>query len=258
MAPRERTEAPAAASPQGPSGAPATESAGVEALIGRLRDSGIAQGRAEADALVAEARGEAAEIVAAARREADEIVVRAKEEGGKTSAAAQGALALASRDTVLAMESQLVDHFHNMLRRLVKGTLEDPAFLQRLILEVAGTAAPKQGRVEVLLPATVTSLDELRKKPEEAKPGSLMHFVLSAGAGMLREGVTFGVSEDVQAGIRVKLVGEDMHVELTEGAVSQLLLQHMLPRFRALLRGAVVVDASAGRPADAGRKAAAR
>jgi len=29
---------------------------------------------------------------------------------------------------------------------------------------------------------------------------------------------------------------------LTESAVSQLLLRHMLPRFRALLRGAVLVD----------------
>jgi len=31
---------------------------------------------------------------------------------------------------------------------------------------------------------------------------------------------------------------------LTESALSELLLQHMLPRFRALLRGAVVVDRS--------------
>ena len=248
MARGQRSEPPAAGS--------IPESAGVDALIRRLRDSGIAQGRAEADALVTAARQEAAEIVSAARREAEEIVVRAKEEGEKISAAAQGALALASRDTVLAMESQLVDHFHNMLRRLVKGTLEDPAFLQRLILEVAGTASPRQGRVEVLLPATVTSLDELRKKPEEAKPGSIMHFVLSAGAGMLREGVTFGVSDDFQAGMRVKLEGEDMHVELTEGAISQLLLRHMLPRFRALLRGAVAVDA--GAVPEAGKKEAAR
>jgi V/A-type H+/Na+-transporting ATPase subunit E len=258
MAPEQRNEAAAAGTATGTAAAAAAESAGVEALIGRLRDSGIAQGRAEADALVAAARQEAAELVAAARREAEAIVITAKEEGGKVKAAAQDALALASRDTVLAMESQLVDLFQNMLRRLVKGTLEDPTFLQRVILEVAGAAAPQGGRIQVLLPTTVTSLDDLRKTPEEATPGSLMHFVLSAGAGMLREGVTFGASDDIQAGIRVKLLGEDMHVELTEGAISQLLLQHMLPRFRALLRGAVVVDAGAGRPTDAGRKAAAR
>jgi V/A-type H+-transporting ATPase subunit E len=259
MAREQRSEAPAAEAVQGSAAGPGAESAGVEALIGRLRDSGIAQGRAEADALVSAARQEAAEIVVAAHRQAEAILVQAKEEGGKLKAAAQDALALASRDTVLAMESQLVDLFHNMLRRLVKGTLEDPAFLQRMILEVAGSAAPEGGgHLEVLLPATVISLDELRKRPEVATPGTLMHFVLSAGGGLLREGVTFGVSEDVQAGIRVKLVGEDMQVELTDGAISQLLLQHMLPRFRALLRGAVAVDTGGGKQAEEGRKAAPR
>jgi V/A-type H+-transporting ATPase subunit E len=254
MAREQRSEAPASGSV--PGAAATAESAGVEALIGRLRDDGIAQGKAEADALVSAARQEAAGIVAAARQQADAILVQAKEEGGKLKAAAEDALALASRDTVLAMESQIVDLFHNMLRRLVKGALDDPAFLQRLILEVAGAAAPQGGRLEVLLPPTVVSLDELRQRPEAATPGSLMHFVLSAGAGLLREGVTFGVSEDVQAGIRVKLVGEDIQVELTDGAISQLLLQHMLPRFRALLRGAVVVESGTERHTGDGRGAA--
>jgi V/A-type H+-transporting ATPase subunit E len=61
---------------------------------------------------------------------------------------------------------------------------------------------------------------------------------------MLREGVGFGVAEDGKPGILVKLVGEDMQIDLTEGAISQLLLRHMLPRFRAVLHGAVVRSGS--------------
>jgi V/A-type H+-transporting ATPase subunit E len=240
------------------SAVPKAESAGVESLIGRLRDQGIAQGKAEAEALVTAARQHAAELVAAARREAEEIVVRAKAEGAKLKVAAEDALRLATRDAILAMESDLIDHFQSMLRRLVKGTLEDPGFLQRLILEVAGRAAPQGGRLEVLLPAALVSLDDLRKRPEQAKAGTLMHFVLSAGGDMLREGVTFGVSDEVQAGIRVKLEGEDMHVELAEGAVGQLLLQHMLPRFRALLRGAVATEAGTSQQAGPAGKLAPR
>ena len=45
------------------------ESAGVESLIGRLRDEGIAQGRSQAEALVTAAQQQAADIVAAAKRE---------------------------------------------------------------------------------------------------------------------------------------------------------------------------------------------
>jgi V/A-type H+-transporting ATPase subunit E len=75
-----------------------------------------------------------------------------------------------------------------------------------------------------------------------------MHFVLSSGGGMLREGVSFGSTDQIENGIRVKLTGDDMHVELTANAVGEYLLAHMLPRFRALLRGAVVLDGAPPQP----------
>ena len=236
-------------------GTPTVESAGVENLIGRLRDEGIAQGRSQADALVTAAQTQAADIVAAAQREADAILVKAKEEAGKLKAAGEDAIRLAMRDTILALEGDLLKEFVDRLRRLVKGVLADPAFLQRLILEVAGRVAPTgEQRAEVLLPAELVSLEDLQRKPEEATPGSLMHFVLSLGGGMLREGMYCGVSEDGEAGIHVRLVEEDVQIDVTESAISQLLLRHMLPRFRALLRGAVVVDQGQAQPtAAAGR-----
>ena len=222
--------------------APAVESAGVESLIGRLRDEGITQGRTQAEALVTAAQQQAAELVATAQKEAEAILVRAKEEAGKLKAAGEDAIRLAMRDTILAVEGDLLKEFGDRLRRLVKGVLADPAFLQRLILEVAGRVAPTSAQAELLLPAALVSLEDLQSTPEEATPGTLMHFVLSLGGGMLRDGMHFGVSEDGEAGIRVRLVEEDVQIDVTESAISQLLLRHMLPRFRALLRGAVVVN----------------
>jgi V/A-type H+-transporting ATPase subunit E len=233
---------------------PAAESAGVESLIGRLRDEGITQGRQQAEALVTEAQQQAANLVATAQQEADAILVKAKEEAEKLKAAGEDAIRLAMRDTILAMEGDLLKEFTDRLRRLVKGALTDPEFLQRLMLEVAGRAAPTAESAELLLPAELVTLEDLQSKPEEATPGTLMHFVLSLGGGMLRDGMQFGVSEDGEAGIRVRLVDEDVQVDLTESAISQLLLRHMLPRFRALLRGAVVVDQGQAQPtAAAGR-----
>lgn len=237
--------------------APATESSGVEGLIGRLRDQGIAEGRSQAEALVAAAEQRAADMVQAARQEAEAILASAHEEAGKQRTAGEDAIRLAMRDTILSMESDLIEEFSSRLQRMVKGVLADPAFLQRLILQVAGRTAPAQsaGPAELLLPEEVVSLDDLRRGPEEAKPGTLMHFVLSMGGGMLREGMSFGVADDGEAGIRVRLVKEDMQIDLTEGAVSRLMLRHMLPRFRALLRG-VAPDARSGKDAAPGKKAA--
>jgi V/A-type H+/Na+-transporting ATPase subunit E len=170
--------------------------------------------------------------------------VKAKEEAGKLKAAGESAIGLAMRDTLLSLEGEIVKEFRNKLVHLIKGLLVDPAFLQRLILEVASKAAPvsRGKRVELLLPAEVFSLEDLRRKPEEATPGTLMHFVLSLGGGMLRDGLSFGVSDDGEPGIRVRLVEDDVRIDLTESAISELLLSHLLPRFRALLRGKVLVD----------------
>jgi V/A-type H+/Na+-transporting ATPase subunit E len=223
---------------------PAVESAGVENLIERLRDDGIAQGRSQAEALVSAAQKQASDIVAAAQREADAILVKAKQEAGKLKAAGETAIGLAMRDAILSLENELVNEFRNRLVNLIKGLLTDPAFLQRLILEVASKAAPaSMGKpVELLIPADIVSLEDLQRKPEAAVPGTLMHFVLSMGGGMLREGIRFGVAEDAEAGIRVCLVDDEVRIDLTESAISDLLLRHMLPRFRALLRGKVMID----------------
>jgi V/A-type H+/Na+-transporting ATPase subunit E len=234
--------------------AQAAESAGVESLISRLRDEGLRQGRQQADVLVTEAQQQAADIVATAQQAAEAMLTQTKEEAGKLKAAGEDAIRLAMRDTILALEGDLLKAFTDRLHRLVKGALTDPAFLQRLILEIAGRSAPTNEQAEVLFPAELVSLEDLQSKPEEATPGTLMHFVLSLGGGMLREGMHFGVSEDGEAGIRVRLVDEDMQIDLTESAISELLLRHMLPRFRALLRGAVVVDHGQAQPtAAAGR-----
>jgi V/A-type H+-transporting ATPase subunit E len=226
-----------------PKGA-AVESAGVESLIGRLRDQGIAQGQNQADALVTAAQLKAADIIAAAKREAEALAAKAKEEAAKLKGAGEDTIRLAMRDTILSMEGDLLKGFTERLRRLVKGVLADPAFLQRLILEVASRAAPATAGkpAELLLPAELVSLEDLRRKPEAATPGTLMHFVLDLGGGMLRDGMSFGVADDGEAGIRVRLVDEDVQIDMTETAVTELLLRHMLPRFRALLRGAVAAD----------------
>ncbi|HEU4616786.1 MAG TPA: hypothetical protein VFV10_02040 [Gammaproteobacteria bacterium] len=232
------------------------ESTGVEALIGRLREEGITQGRSQADALVSEAERKAAGIVADARRQAEAVIAQATNDAAKLKAGADDAIRLAMRDTILALEGDMLKAFTERLRGLVKGVLADPAFLERLILEVAGRASKTGERGELLLPPELVSLEDLQKSPEAAKPGTLMHFVLSLGGGVLREGMRFGVAPGGEGGILVRLVDEDVEIDLTDSSITELLLKHMLPRYRALLRGAVAPDGQEPAAADARKDAA--
>ncbi|MGD1074513.1 MAG: hypothetical protein ABR903_00330 [Thermodesulfovibrionales bacterium] len=249
MAQKEQIESSEAASKLASEGATQTAvvESGVESLIGRLRDQGIEQGRSQAEALVAAAQKQAADIVAEANRKAEAILATGGQEAKKLKASGEDSLRLAMRDTILSMEGDLIKEFTSKLRRMVQGVLSEPDFLRSLILEIARRVAPEPsaGRLEMLLPAEFITLDDLRRKPEEAKPGTLMHFVVTMGGDMLREGMSFSVAaDDAEAGIRIRLVDEDVQIDMTEGAVSRLLLRHMLPRFRALLRGMVAESGS--------------
>jgi V/A-type H+-transporting ATPase subunit E len=122
--------------------------------------------------------------------------------------------------------------------------MDQEDFLRKLILEVAGRAREQTGldsgqSVEVLLPRALVGLEELRRKPLELREGSLSHFVLSVAGNVLAEGVTFGAAGDDARGIRLHLEGKNVQIELTDEAVASLLLQHLQPRFRAILEGTV-------------------
>lgn len=219
-------------------------SKGVETLISRLRDEGVASGRREAERLVSEAETHAREILAKADASSKAQVTSAAEEAAALRRAGEEALRIAARDAVLELKEHLARRFADEVGKVVSGTLRDEEMLKHLILAVAGRArtegeADKSNSVEVELPRAVVGLDDLRRNPEELKAGSLTHFVAASAAGMLREGVVFTRAEGDDGGIRLKLLDRGISIDLTDKAVAHLLLAHLQPRFRALLEGVV-------------------
>jgi V/A-type H+/Na+-transporting ATPase subunit E len=234
MSERELTETPLDGLP----------SSGVEALIERLRDEGVANGRRQADELIAEARHESEQILADAKAEAEAILRQARSEAEMVRNAGEEALRTAMRDTVLKMKGHLSTRFSEEVRRLVAADMAQETFLERLILEVAGrtrrdAGLDKADKIEILLPEDVVGLEELRRHPEKLREGSLSHFVLSVANGLLRDGVELRSSDRLEGGIRIILQGGEIQVNLTPDKVAEVLLEHLHPRFRAILEGTV-------------------
>ena len=219
-------------------------SSGVDELIAKLRDEGVSAGRAEADSIVGDARARAQKILDKANADARERIEAARKESDAYRAAGEAALKTAMRDTVLDMKTALMERFSSDLKRLVSHQMQDPEVLKQMILEVAGrTRADGEvgdaDELEVILPEEVVGLEELRVNPEELLKGRLTKFVLGLTGKMLREGVAFSGSQDIAAGIQIQLKDKDITLDLTEKAVAALLLQHLQPRFRAILEGIV-------------------
>ena len=215
---------------------------GVETLIQRLREEGVNEGKNEAGKLLSDAESRAKWVVSQAQEEAARILKSAREDAQRQKTATEEAMQVAARDALLSVKTDLTHQFAHKVRRLVSENVSKEDLLQKMILEVVGRMRGEidgNEPAEVILPRDVVGVEDLRRRPEELREGSLSKFVLAEAGDMVREGVRFGVSEDDEGGLRISLKGGDLTLDLTDKAVAQLILQHLQPRFRALLEGIV-------------------
>lgn len=196
---------------------------GVQELITRLKDDGVKAGQDEAQRVIKEAQEKASSLITQARNEAEELLgsTRTKIEVEKN--AANESLKMAIRDTKLMLESKLKARFADHVKHLVSMELEDNGFLKQLVLTVAGISCsgiPEDKELEVLV--AKEKLDPL---------------VLEISGTMLRKGIEIKPFETDNAGIRIHMKGEEVEIDLSDNAITEILLKYLLPRYRAILTG---------------------
>ncbi len=214
----------------------ARQSYGVQDLIARIRDDGVQAGTRRAEEIVAEAKREAARLVAEARAEAEEAQHKAAREIESYKHAALESLKHAARDTRLQLEAEVLANFESHVKRLIAPVTFDGAFVRAVILVLAGQVAeayPRDQQLEIFVSELLAGRDD--QNPELDR--TIRETVLGISGNMLREGVEIIPAGDVPGGARVKVVGEDVEIDLTSDAISRLLLKHLLPRYKSILEG---------------------
>ena len=215
---------------------------GVQDLISRLRDDGVRAGQEKADQVLRDARKQAAEIVSQAKAEAEDMLAKARNEIETEKASAIESLKVAIRDTELKMEAELKATFAAHVKRLVSVEMRDVEFLKQIILAIAGMAAGDKAcgeqPVTILLPENLFRSDKRETRLTDEGRENFRRLVLGISGDMLREGVDLKPSDSIGGGIRIQLVGEDLEIDLSDKAISELLLQTMLRRYRSLVAGA--------------------
>lgn len=217
-------------------------SSGVEELIEKLRQQGVEKGQHEAEKLVDEAERRADWLLSQAKQEAEQIVSKARKEAEKLHQSGEEALKIAARDMHLEVRETLSHSFTDQVERLVAQQMDNAEFMRLLILALVEKASSDHGianaeQIEILLPDDYIGLDELRRNPKEYREGKLSQFVQSLAAEQMRDGISFDLHEG--KGIRVRLSGEEVEVDLSGDAISKLLLKHLQPRFRAIIEGVI-------------------
>ena len=211
-------------------------SSGVQELIARIRDDGVQAGRQEAEQLLADAQRQAARLLEDARAEVEQMRQKARAEIQTEETAALEALKLAARDTGLRLEAEVVSAFESCVKRLVSPVAHDGSVIRALLLVLAGHAVEefvKDDEIQVLVSDLL--FKEADESPELQQ--RVRQEVLGITGEMLREGVELIASSEVEGGARVRLVGENLEIDLTDDAIHRVLMKHLLPRFRRILEG---------------------
>ena len=214
------------------------KTSGVQELIDRLSQDGVAEGHRQAENIVTDAQAKAEDILESARRQASEIVKQAQAEADRMKSAGEEALRLAARDTIRDFAARIHKAFKNRLQGLVRHELQDPQLLKDMILEITRQATDGlgDGPVEILIPGEVISEQEMRAQIEAGDHDALTKFVQGIVGENLREGFTVGLGSQAHGGLIVRMVEDNLEVDLSEEAIAEFLSLHLLPRFRAMMR----------------------
>lgn len=218
-------------------------SQGVEALIERLKQDGVQAGKLTADNTIKQAQEQANKILKNARDEAQAYIDTAHKKIQQEKRAAEDALQLAARNMRLELRERLIERFKEEVSRLVHKELTNEATIRQLILILALDNAEqlqqiRNKEIQIELPATVLDFEQIRKNPKLLEKDPLKQLVQGVTSQMLREGMTVKInSNKPEVGIKVRILDEGIEMDLTEEAISELLLKHLQPRFRALLEG---------------------
>ncbi|TWT58221.1 V-type ATP synthase subunit E [Thalassoglobus neptunius] len=205
-------------------------STGIQELIDSIRDQGVNAAQSEADQLLREARQRASEIVSKAKSEADETRSQAFAEIEAHRQASLDALQLAARDTILELKARVTKRFEEFVERLVVSATHDKALIRNIVLVLAGRAVEEVIQDKDMVVRVSKALDGENTLEEDGN-----RTVLALTSDMLREGIEIVPDSEVEGGVRVHLVEDNLEIDLTDRAVSRLIAERLIPRFHSIM-----------------------
>lgn len=110
----------------------------IDELTQKLLKDGVEKGQAQADKIIAEAKEEAARIVAQARAEATDIQTKGKKDVADMEANTKSELKMFTSQALGALKTEIANVVSGqVVEEAVKAVVDDKAFMEKLILQLA-------------------------------------------------------------------------------------------------------------------------
>lgn len=161
----------------------------LKELTEKLYQEGVAKGNNQAEQIIDEANQKAKQIIADAESKAMAITADAEKKAIELDKNTKSELKLASRQMVSALEQEVTNLVNGQIvSQAVKATIDDQAFIQKLILEAVANWAPKQDLLVVV-------------SPENEK--AVAEFFATKAKKMLDQGVEIQSVNNIKTGFQI-------------------------------------------------------
>ena len=197
------------------------EETGLGGLISRIKAEGLDEAARKADEIVSRAKSDAASIIADAETEAEGIVQRAEAELKEREEKGRVALDLAVRDAVIRVRRGAEDLLALIIKRDCKKALSGDGLEKAILGFVKEYGRGGGASTEILL--------------SESDRQALSDSFLKKLSDELKDGVEIVTHRGIKGGFRIGAAGDEMHYDVSDEAISELLISYLAPELSAVL-----------------------
>ncbi len=194
--------------------------ANLESLIEKIKSEGIEEAEKAAEEKLQEAEEKAGEIVETAEKEAEAIVKKAEQKANQLKQSGEEALKQARRDTILVTRERITEILDKIFEKRLEESLT-PEFIREIVGKVIGQLGADDS-YELTVP--------------EAKLEKLSKLLLDEGADALDgEKIELLPDRELEAGIKIKVEGDDVYYDLSARGIASYLNQFLNPAIQKIL-----------------------
>ena len=198
----------------------------LQSLLERIQNEGVKKAEDQKEQILADAKTQAEQIIAKATSEAEALRKSAAEDATKSEVRAKSAIQQATRDILLALKSDLQDRLQSVVKGCVGEAMTAESmkkFLDDMVSASKAQGVDVDAGVEVLI---------------NAKDAEEMTKLLHGGLlNKLKATPQISISKDFAAGIQIGFKADEVFLDLSDDALTDLVCAYVGPKLTALIQG---------------------
>ena len=198
----------------------------LQNLLEKIQEEGVKKADSAKDQIISDAKAEADKIVADAKKRAEDIVKKSEEDAARNEERAANTIRQASRDIVIALNSELQERLKNVVKACV-GEAMTPEMMGKLILEMQKIYTDKYSDSE-------PGIDLLLNQKDLE---SMEKYIKASLLKDLKADPEISIGHDFTAGLKIGFKGDDLFFDFSDDALAEMICTYVGPRLAAIIKG---------------------